>query len=85
MKKLNLPTSLEEKIYDLKYNDSNNSITIMSYFPLNQNEKQDILNDNKFETVNFKSVFSDNISESDWQNSKDQIKKKFQDELFNIE
>ena len=85
MKKLNLPTSLEEKIYDLKYNDSNNSITIMSYFPLNQNEKQDILNDNKFETVNFKSVFSDNISESDWLNSKEQIKKKFQDELFNIE
>lgn len=85
MKKLNLSPFLEEKIYDLRHNDSNNTITITSYFPLNQDEKQAILNDHKFGTVNFKSVFSDNISESDWQNSKEQIKKKFQDELFNIE
>jgi len=85
MKKLNLHTSLEEKIYDLKYHDNNNSLTITSYFPLNQDEKQAILNDDKFGTVDFKSVFSDNISESDWLSSKEQIKKKFQDELFDIE
>ena len=85
MKNLNLPTSLKEKIYDLKPNDSDNSITITSYFPLNQKEKETILNYNKFDTVNFKSIFSDNISESDWLSSKEQIKKKFQDELFNIE
>jgi len=85
MKKLNLSISLEEKIYDLKYHDNNNSLTITSYFPLNQDEKQAILNDDKFGTVDFKSVFSDNISESDWLSSKEQIKKKFQDELFEIE
>jgi len=85
MKNLNLPTLLEEKIYDLKHNDSDNSITITSYFPLNQKEKETILNYNKFDTVNFKSIFSDNISDSDWLSSKEQIKKKFQDELFNIE
>jgi len=84
MKKLNLPQFLEEKIYDLKSNESNNSLTITSYFPLNQDEKQTILNDHKFDTVNFKSIFSDNISDSDWLSSKEQIKKKFQDELFNI-
>ena len=85
MKNLNLPTSLKEKIYDLKHNDSDNSITITSYFPLNQKEKETISNDHKFDTVNFKSIFSDTISESDWLSSKEQIKKKFQDELFNIE
>jgi len=85
MKNLNLPTLLEEKIYDLKHNDSDNSITITSYFPLNQKEKETILSYNKFDTVNFKSIFSDNISDSDWLSSKEQIKKKFQDELFNIE
>jgi len=85
MKKLNLPPFLEEKIYDLKHNESNNAITITSYFPLIQDEKETILKDHKFDTVNFKSVFSDNISDSDWLNSKEQIKKKFQDELFDIE
>jgi len=85
MKKLNLSPILEEKIYDLKHNDSNNSIAITSYFPLNQEEKETILKNHKFDTVNFKSVFSDNISKSEWLNSKEQIKKKFQDELFDIE
>ena len=85
MKKLNLSPSLEEKIYDLKHNYSNRTITITSYFPLNQDEKQMILNNHNFDIVSFKSIFSDKISESEWLNSKEQIKKKFQDELFNIE
>jgi len=84
MKKLNVSPSLEEKIYDLKFDD-NNSTIITSYFPLNQDEKQMILNDHNFDIVSFKSIFSDKISESEWLNSKEQIKKKFQDELFHIE
>lgn len=85
MKKLNIPTSLEEKIYDLKYYDDDSSAIITSYFPLNQDEKQMILNDPNFDIVSFKSIFSDKILESEWLNSKEQIKKKFQDELFHIE
>ena len=84
MKKLNVSPSLEEKIYNLKCDD-NNSTIITSYFPLNHNEKQMILNDHNFDIVSFKSIFSDKISESEWLNSKEQIKKKFQDELFHIE
>ena len=83
MKKLHFPPNLEEKIYDAKFHDD--SITITSYFPLSQDEKQTIMNDLKSNFINFKSIFSDNISESEWQKSKEQIKKKFKDELIDIE
>jgi len=85
MKKLSLSFNLEEKIYDLKYFKENKETKITSYFPLTQNEKQTILNQIDSNAVHFKSIFSDSISESDWLCSKEQIKKKFQDELFHLD
>ena len=35
--------------------------------------------------ISFKSIFSDSISESEWVHTKNQIIKKFQDELLDIE
>ena len=87
MKKLPISSKLEEKIYDLKLNDSKNH-KVTSYFPLSFEEKQEILKaiPNSMEAqMEFKSIFSDSISEEDWNNSKGQIKKKFQDELLDID
>ena len=83
MKKQISSPNLEEKIYDVKFH--NDSITMTSYFPLSQEEKQTVMDDLDSKFIHFKSIFSDSISESEWQNSKEQIKKKFKDELIDIE
>jgi len=83
MKKLSIPSDLEEKIYDTKFHEKNVEIT--TYFPLNKNESRLILDELKGFQVIFKSIFSDNVSESEWQHNKFQIKKKFQDELFSLD
>lgn len=82
MNKFNLPENLKEKIYQIKSNSQNN-FKFISYFPLSENEKEIILEDSI--TVEFHSIFSDHISESDWEKSKSQIIKRFQDELFQID
>ena len=87
MKKLSISPDLEEKIYDLKF-DENGISKITSYFPLNDVDRQEILKNiekNNESSVNFKSIFSDEISNEEWNKSKEQIKKKFQDELVEID
>jgi hypothetical protein len=87
MKKLSLSSNLEEKIYDLKINDDGTLSKITSYFPLNLEEKEEILDATKSQEnfVDFKSIFSDNISKEEWNKTKEQIKKKFQAELLDID
>ena len=88
MKKLSISEDLEEKIYDLQITGTNIVSKIITYFPLNQKEKQEILkaiDQTKKSSVDFKSIFSDEISTQEWLNSKEQIKKKFQDELMEID
>jgi hypothetical protein len=78
MKKLSISVILEEKIYDLKINDNGIS-KITTYFPLNAKEKQEILgimNKTKKSSIDFKSIFSNEISAQEWNNTKEQIKKK---------
>ena len=61
---------------------------ITTYFPLNSEEKQEILKEmdqTKKSPVEFKSIFSDEISQQEWLNSKEQIKKRFRDELMKID
>ncbi len=87
MKKLSISADLQEKIYDLKLDDHECAI-ITTYFPLNPKEKQEILkaiDHTKKSPVDFKSIFSDGISAQEWNNSKEQIKKRFQDELMEID
>jgi hypothetical protein len=87
MKKLSISPDLEEKIHDLKIDDSEGFSKIITYFPLNPNEKQEILKALEKPTIasiDFKSIFSDEISQLEWSKSKEQIKKKFQDELIGI-
>jgi len=88
MKKLSILPELEEKIYDLKIEADVGLSHITTYFPLSSEEKQEILKEmdqTKKSPVEFKSIFSDDISQQEWLNSKEQIKKRFRDELMKID
>ena len=81
-----LPYYLEDKIFKLKFNSENVLTGITSYFPLLQSEKQEIISIlGKDLSDGFYSIFTDNISEEEWNKTKEQIKKKFKDELFDID
>jgi lipoate-protein ligase A len=84
MSKPSFPSHIEDKIFEIKYSDENVS-KITSYFPLTNYEKQEILSflDNDFSE--FHSIFSDNVSDEEWNRTKEQIKKRFNDELFGID
>lgn len=79
VKNHNLQKSIKEKIYDYKVTEK----TITTYFPLNENEKQEIRK--IIDNVEFKTIFKDNISDKEWDKTKEQIIKKFKDELFRID
>lgn len=86
MKKLNIDSELEEKIYDSKFDVNNSLLKITTYFPLSEKEKQEILKKyNENGEITFNSIFSDIISDDQWNKTKDQIKNKFQNELLNID
>ncbi|MSV33756.1 MAG: hypothetical protein EXS76_03440 [Nitrosarchaeum sp.] len=87
MKNLNLPANLKDKIYQIKVNSQNDFPKIISYFPLSTDEKQlivTLMNSSKSFDA-FHSIFSDHISEQEWNKSKAHIIKRFQDELFDID
>ena len=81
----NLPPSLEDKIFEIK-SDSGNVMKIKSYFPLRENEKQEIIRILELKDFDeFASIFTDTVSDEEWGKTKHQIKKKFRDELFDID
>lgn len=87
MKNLTLPANLKDKIYQIKVNSQNDFSKILSYFPLSVDEQQLIITlmNNPKSFDGFYSIFSDHISEQEWNKSKAQIIKRFQDELFDID
>ena len=83
---VDLPFHLKDKIFEIKYNPNDVVSKITSYFPFSESEKSEItsiLNNNIFDE--FHSIFSNNVTDEKWNKSKDQIKKKFKDELFDID
>ena len=83
---LDLPLHLKDKIFEIKYDSDETISKIVSYFPFNELAKQEIvsiLDDDTFD--GFHSIFSNTVSDEKWNNAKDQIKKKFNDELFDID
>lgn len=84
MKKLILPSHLEDKIYEIRYLSDSIS-KIVSYFPLTEYEKNEILSILNLDFDEFYSIFSDSISDEQWNETKQQIKKKFNNELFDID
>ncbi|MHA7733652.1 hypothetical protein [Nitrosopumilus sp. S6] len=84
MKKLTLPPYLEDKIFEIKYSDDT-VFKITSYFPLADSEKQEIRSILNMDFSGFYSIFTDKVSDEEWNRTKDQIKKRFNDELFGID
>jgi len=77
---------LQDKIFEIRYDVDDSISKIISYFPFSESEKHEIvlaLNDESFDR--FHSIFTDSVTEDEWNRTKDQIKKKFKDELFDID
>ena len=86
MTKLNLPSHLKDKIFEIQFESDETVSKIISYFPFSESEKQTILSILKKEMFEgFHSIFTDAITEEDWNRTKEQIKKKFRNELFDID
>ena len=83
---LDLPLHLKDKVFEINYNSDETISKIVSYFPFSETEKQEIislLNNDVFD--GFHSIFTDFVTDEEWSKTKDQIKKKFKDELFDID
>ena len=87
MNDIQLPEDISDKIYEIKIDDKNIISKVISYFPLSDDEKKEILDilGQNFRFNNFNSIFSDSISDEEWEKSKAQIKIRFRDELFDID
>ena len=86
MKVSDVPLELTDKIFQIKFNSDQSVEKITSYFPLSEKERlmiNSISGQNSFS--NFKSIFSDTVSDEEWNKTKEQIKKRFQNELFDID
>ena len=86
MTKLPLPSHLEDKIFEIRFEPDNTLSKIVSYFPLIESEKQEILSiidDKSFD--GFHSIFTDAVTDEEWNKTKEQIKKKFNNELFDVD
>ena len=84
MPKRILPPHLEDKIFEIKYSDDE-VLKITSYFPLTLSEKQEINSLLNLDFSGYHSIFSDSVSDEEWNRTKEQIKKRFNDELFGID
>ena len=81
-----IPLELTDKIFQIKFNLDQTIEKITSYFPLSEQERlliNSISGQNAFS--NFNSIFSDTVTDEEWDKTKDQIKKRFQNELFDID
>ena len=81
-----IPLELTDKIFQIKFNPDQTIEKITSYFPLSEQERfviNSICGQDSFS--NFNSIFSDTITDEEWNKTKEQIKKRFQSELFDID
>lgn len=81
-----IPLELTDKIFQIKFNPDQSIEKITSYFPLSEQDRQ-MINSMSGQDVfsNFNSIFSDTITDKEWDKTKEQIKKRFQSELFDID
>ena len=86
MKKLNIPSEIEDKIFEIKFNSDKSISKIISYFPLSELERKTISSlSNQINFSEFHSIFTDTITDNEWNKTKNQIKNRFQNELFDID
>ncbi|MDC0638252.1 hypothetical protein OAP30_02260 [Nitrosopumilus sp.] len=81
-----IPLELTDKIFQIKFNPEKSIEKITSYFPLSEQERLMINSISGEDTFsNFNSIFSDTVTDEEWNKTKEQIKKRFQNELFDID
>ena len=81
-----IPLELTDKIFQIKFNPEKSIEKITSYFPLSEQERLMINSISGQDTFsNFNSIFSDTVNDEEWNKTKEQIKKRFQNELFDID
>ena len=86
MKVFNIPSEIEDKIFEIKYHSDESILKIISYFPLSDLERKTIISlSNQVNFSEFYSIFTDTITDNEWNKTKNQIKKRFQNELFDID
>ena len=86
MKTLDIPSKIEDKIFEIKYNSDEFIFKIISYFPLSELERRTLTSHlNQPDFPEFYSIFTGCITDDEWYKTKNQIKKRFQDELFDID
>ena len=85
MIKLDLPSNLEDKIFEIRSESDGRVSKIVSYFPFSESERNQILLALNTPFDGFHSIFTDIISEEEWNRTKEQIKNKFKDELFDVD
>ena len=86
MKISDIPLEITDKIFQIKFNSEQSIEKITSYFPLTEYECKMINSVSKQDNFsNFNSIFSDTVTDEEWNKTKEQIKKRFQNELFDID
>ena len=85
LKSFDIPDDIQDKLFEIKLNSDKSVFKIISYFPLSETEKQIIISVlNKPDFSGFHSIFTDNVTDDEWNKTKNQIKQRFQNELFDI-
>ncbi len=86
MRTLDLYSHLSDKIFEIRWESDEKVSIIVSYFPFTESEKQEIFSIlNRESFSGFHSIFTDTVTEEEWNKTKKQIKKKFKDELFDVD
>ena len=86
MKVFNIPSEIEDKIFEIKYHSDKSILKIISYFPLSELERKTMVSLLNLGTFSeFHSIFADTVTDDEWNKTKNQIKKRFQNELFDID
>ena len=85
LKSFDIPDDIRDKIFEIKLHSDKSIFKIISYFPLSETEKQIILSVlDKPNFSAFHSIFTDTVTDDEWNKTKNQIKQRFQNELFDI-
>ena len=86
MKVFHIPSEIEDKIFEIKYHSDKSIFKIISYFPLSDLERKTIISlSNQANFSEFHSIFTDAITEDEWNKTKNQIQQRFQNDLFDID
>ena len=86
MNPLDIPYKIKDKIFEIKYPSNESIFKIISYFPLSELERRTLTSHlNQPDFPEFYSIFTGSITDDEWYKPKNQIKKRFQDELFDID